>query len=29
MSYTGRIILVYYFPICDMQQDMKIYNYVV
>ena len=25
----GRIILVYYFHICDMQQDWKIYNYVV
>ena len=29
MSYTGRIILVYCFHICDMQQDMKIYKYVV
>ena len=29
MSYTERIILVYFFHICDMQQDMKIYNYVV
>ena len=24
MSYTGRIILVYFFHICDMQQVMKI-----
>ena len=29
MPYTGRIILVYFFHICDMQHDTKIYNYVV
>ena len=25
MSYTGRFVLVYFFHICDMHHDMKIY----